>query len=240
MIRFHCPSCNLHLEVDDTFAGATADCPGCQESITAPSLPIVESAPEAEQLNLLESLPSKKATHEPTPKTPAATKQPIEDKAPKEEEPTPKETVSKYVESAPKITGKDKPSYRLTIAATVLFTLIVLSLFLLMKKEPSHADAPKKDSNIAAKPAVTEEETPAQEALTPITKAETLPPPIEKLPEIPEAPEVLPETTSEPVLVKPNLDKAILVKPKRKISPELIIQENIYVEGEAPELELPK
>jgi prepilin-type processing-associated H-X9-DG protein len=38
MIRFNCPQCGMHVEVDDQYAGQSGPCPGCNQVITIPAV----------------------------------------------------------------------------------------------------------------------------------------------------------------------------------------------------------
>jgi hypothetical protein len=43
-VTFNCPVCNQELEVDDSAAGSSIDCPSCSNPITVPALEPVEAA----------------------------------------------------------------------------------------------------------------------------------------------------------------------------------------------------
>lgn len=46
-IVFHCPHCNLEIEVDHEAAGQEFDCPTCQKTLTVPEVPEASDAPGA-------------------------------------------------------------------------------------------------------------------------------------------------------------------------------------------------
>src|SRR5512132_113704 len=52
-VRFNCPHCSQHLAVDETGAGMTVNCPGCNQPVQLPSrstapvrvVPVVKQTP---------------------------------------------------------------------------------------------------------------------------------------------------------------------------------------------------
>lgn len=52
MIRFHCPCCANTLQVDDSLAGKTGECPSCRQSCAVPSSAAMLSPPPKNATNL--------------------------------------------------------------------------------------------------------------------------------------------------------------------------------------------
>ena len=113
------------------------------------------------------------------------------------------------------------------MALVMILALIAISAFIITRK----SSAPVERSTPAEVQQITIEKTPSPETSSPLSDSQIIQPPLSVI----EAPplEEIPVIQIEPEM------KPVIVKPKRKISPELIIQENLHAEGEAPELELP-